>query len=87
MDTSKLARPSLIRSLIQLRPETSGAHHAEQVAEVTDALDLPWTQPHRLGKRVGRDAANWLYLPGDGRRFELMEAVQHQSAATRLICI
>jgi hypothetical protein len=52
-DTCGLARPSLIRSLIQLRPETFGAHRTEQAAEVTDSLDLRWTQPHKLGKRVG----------------------------------
>jgi hypothetical protein len=51
--TGSGARSSLIRSLTQLRPQTFGAHHREQPAEVTDPLDLRRTQPHRLGKRVG----------------------------------
>jgi hypothetical protein len=46
-------RLSLIRSLIQLRPETFDVHHAGQATEVTNPLDLPRTQPRRLGKRVG----------------------------------
>ena len=47
-------RPSLIASLIRLRPETFGAHHAGWPAEVTDPFDLLRTQQRRLGKRVGR---------------------------------
>ena len=47
------ARPSLIRSLIQLRSEASGAHHRGQAAEVTDPLEPRRTQAHRLtGKGV-----------------------------------
>jgi len=32
---------SLIRSLIQLRPETSGAHHLKRAAQAADPDDLP----------------------------------------------
>ena len=44
---------SLILSLIQLRPEAFGEHHAEHAAEVTDPPDLSRTQERLLGKRVG----------------------------------
>jgi hypothetical protein len=47
--------PSLIPSLIHLRPEPFGAHHLEQAAQVADPVDLTRTQPRRLGKRVGDD--------------------------------
>jgi hypothetical protein len=47
------ARPSLIASLIQLRPEPFGAHHEGQATEVTDPHDLRRTPPRRLGKRMG----------------------------------
>jgi len=50
-----LVRRSLIASLIRLRPEPFGAHHARQAAEVTDPLDLRRTPARRLGKRVGGD--------------------------------
>ena len=45
-------RPSLIRSLIQLRSETFGAHQTGQAGEVTDPIEPRRTQAHRLGKRV-----------------------------------
>ena len=45
--------PSLSPSLIQLRPETFGAHHADRATQLADPLDLRRTQPHKLGKRVG----------------------------------
>jgi hypothetical protein len=52
-DTWGLTRPSLISSLIQLRPEAFGAHQRRQTAVVTDPLEPRRTQIHRLGKRVG----------------------------------
>jgi hypothetical protein len=50
--------PSLIRSLIQLRPEAFGTHHPRQAAQVADLLDLSQTQARRLGK------ARWELPPG-----------------------
>ena len=44
---------SLICSLIQLRPEGFGVHHSARIAQVADPLEPRWTQPHKLGKRVG----------------------------------
>jgi hypothetical protein len=51
-DLTGLTTPSLIPSLIHLRPEPSGAHHLEHAAQVADLVDLTRTQPRRLGKRV-----------------------------------
>jgi hypothetical protein len=45
--------PSLIPSLIHLRPDPFGGEHYEQPIQVANPVDLARTQPHRLGKRVG----------------------------------
>jgi hypothetical protein len=45
-------RLSLIRSLIRLRPDSFGAHHARRTAQVGDVPGLRRTLARRLGKRV-----------------------------------
>lgn len=45
--------PSLIPSLIQLRPGTFSAHRLAWTTQVADRLELRRTWPRRLGKRVG----------------------------------
>ena len=47
-DLARLTTPSLIPSLIHLRPEPFGAHHLERAAQVADLVDLTRTQPRRL---------------------------------------
>ena len=49
-------RPSLIRSLIRLRPEPFGVHHLEQAAQVADRPDLRRTQARRLESVLGDDS-------------------------------
>ena len=68
-ETCWLVRPSLIRSLIQLRPEPFGARHPRQAAEVTDSLEPAQTHTNRIGKRAGAgsrslSASSALYAPG-----------------------
>jgi hypothetical protein len=70
--------PSLIRTLIQLRSRTFDAHHTGQAVEVTDPLEPWWTQPHRLGKRVG---PRWSGRGGDARA---SRPVQQRDAAAYL---
>jgi hypothetical protein len=63
-DLTGWPRPSLIPSLIHLRPEPFGAHHLEQAAQVADLVDLTRIQPRRLGKRVGTAIAHDRYASG-----------------------
>jgi hypothetical protein len=69
------ARPSLIPSLIRLRPDPFGSHHARRRAHVGDAPGPRRTLARRLGKRVGRKQSD--------RQFEPGGSSGHQSAATR----
>jgi hypothetical protein len=57
--TSSLSRahPSLIPSLIRLRPDPFGSHHARRRAHVRDAPGLRRTLARSLGKRVGGNAS------------------------------
>ena len=53
--------PSLIPSLIQLRPGMFSAHRLARTTQVADCLELRRTWPRRLGKRIGEPVPNDLH--------------------------
>jgi hypothetical protein len=73
-------------SLIHLRPETFGAHHAERATQVADYGGHGWTPTHRLGKRVGNRACSHVPDVGSMMRAATAGGCGDRAPAKPLTC-